>query len=554
MPPSWTSLALSATAASVLTVVYAPQCSVSASYVQTFLVYFSVLAFGRGIWTLIVYPKLFHPLRHLPSPSKILTRTKGGNFLWGHFNDIRIEPKGAPQRRWADEVPNEGLIHYRSLFNESRLIPTTPKALAEVLVQNSYEFIKPSYVRKGIANILGVGILLAEGDEHRMQRKNLMPAFSFRHVKDLYPVFWSKSCELVQTIQATVRAETPGLTRDDEKAPVVEVSQWTSRATLDIIGLAGMGQDFGCLRNPDTEILSAYRRVFQPSGQTRLLNFMGLVLPIWLLRALPVQRNDDLRTSAATIRRTCRQIIQQKKTNIEEQGKNSGIDIISVALESKAFSEENLVDQMMTFLAAGHETTASTMVWAILALCRKPEYQVRLREEVRARMPSPDDPGSSVTSETLDKLPFLHAVCNEVLRVHTPVSLSLRETAHDTSIIGQFVPAGTTIVLAASAINVSKSLWGEDAAEFNPDRWTGPGRANNGGAESNYSFMTFYHGPRSCIGQAFAKAEFACLLAGLVGRFEMELEDPEREISYQQGITLRIKGGLRVRMREVPGW
>lgn len=336
---------------------------------------------------------------------------------------------------------------------------------------------------------------------------------------------------------------------------LIYLSEWTSRATLDIIGLAGMGQDFGCLRNPDTEIISAYRKVFQPSGQAKFLGLLSLVIPFWLLRALPVKRNDDLRTSAATIRRICRQSIQLKKTNIEKQGKNNGIDIISVALESKAFSEDNLVDQMMTFLAAGHETTASAMVWAILALCRNPEYQVRLREEVRAHIPSPNDPGSSVTSETFDKLHFLHAVCNEVLRLHAPVSLTLRETAHDTSVVGQFVPAGTTIVLAASAINMSKTLWGPDAAEFNPDRWMGPGRANNGGAESNYSFMTFLHGPRSCIGQAFAKAEFACLLAGLVGRFEMELEEPERKIDNQSGgITMRITGGLRVRMREIPGW
>ena len=122
-----------------------------------------------------------------------------------------------------NEVPNEGLIHYRSLFNESRLIPTTPKALSEVLVQSSYEFIKPVRFRASTARILGVGILLAEGDEHRMQRKNLMPAFSFRHVKDLYPVFWSKSCELVETIQMTVQAEAPRLTSNDEKAPAVEV-------------------------------------------------------------------------------------------------------------------------------------------------------------------------------------------------------------------------------------------------------------------------------------------------------------------------------------------
>ena len=230
------------------------------------------------------------------------------------------------------------------------------------------------------------------------------------------------------------------------------LSQWTSRATLDIIGLAGIGQDFGCLQNPDTEIILAYRNVFHPRGQSKVLYILSLVLPTRLLQAIPVQRNDDIRTAVTTIRRICRQLIQLKKTNIEKQGKNSGIDIISVAIESKAFSDENLIDQMMTFLAAGHETTASAMVWAILALCRNPEYQIRLREEVRAQLPSPNDPGALVTSEIIDKLPFLHAVCNEVLRVYSPVSLTLREAANDTSIVGQFVPAGTKMIIATTAI------------------------------------------------------------------------------------------------------
>lgn len=421
-------------------------------------------------------------------------------------------------------------------------------------MQKNYEFIKPPQVRAGLGRLLGVGILLAEGEEHRIQRKNLMPAFAFRHIKDLYPIFWTKSCELVQAIQSTVQAEAGQMPSDTKKAPAVEISQWTSRATLDIIGVAGMGHDFGCVKDPNTEIMSTYRKVFQPTGQAKILGLLSFVFPVWLIRVIPVQRNDDIRSAAATIRRICRQLVEQTKTTIEQEGKNSGIDIISVALESKAFSEDNLVDQMMTFLAAGHETTASAMVWAILSLCRNPDYQSRLREEVRAQLPSPDSTDTPVTSEVLDKLHFLHAVCNEVLRLHSPVPITLREAANDTFIQGQYVPAGTKIVVAPLAVNNSAAQWGPDAATFNPDRWMGPGRANSGGAESNFSFLTFLHGPRSCIGQAFAKAEFACLLAGLVGRFEMELEEPDREIDIQTGITARIKGGLRVRMKEVQGW
>jgi cytochrome P450 len=381
-----------------------------------------------------------------------------------------------------------------------------------------------------------------------------MPAFAFRHIKDLYPTFWSKSCEMVKAIQGAIQAEATEDYSDKKEAPVVEIGQWTSRATLDIIGVAGMGQDFNAIEDPDTELCATYRSIFQPNRQARLLGLLSLFIPMWLIRMLPVKRNAQIRDAAASIRKVCRQLIGQKKAKMNEKEKRVDTDIISVALESGGFTEDNLVDQMMTFLAAGHETTASAMVWAIYLLCQNPEIQAHLREEVRRGLPSIENTKTPVTSDVLDKLPFLHAVCNEVLRVYPPVALTLREAVHDTSIRGQFVPAGAKIVLVPWALNSSTELWGPDASKFIPDRWMGPGRANNGGAESAYSFMTFLHGPRSCIGQAFAKAEFACLLASLVGRFEMELADKEYTLEIQGGITARPKGGLRIRMREIEGW
>ena len=70
--------------------------------------------------------------------------------------------------KWIEEVDNDGLIYYRIIFNAERVILTTPKAIGEVLVQKSYDFIKPTFLRAGIAQILGVGLVLAEGDEHKV--------------------------------------------------------------------------------------------------------------------------------------------------------------------------------------------------------------------------------------------------------------------------------------------------------------------------------------------------------------------------------------------------
>ncbi|KAL9069642.1 MAG: hypothetical protein Q9157_006096 [Trypethelium eluteriae] len=385
------------------------------------------------------------------------------------------------------------------------------------------------------------------------QRKNLSPAFAFRHIKDLYPIFWAKAREATSALTGEFHRSR---TSDTNQSLTVEIGGWASRATLDIIGVAGMGKDFNSLQNPRNELTQAYQRVFDPGKVGRILQLLGIFLPIWFLRRIPVQRNTDIREANTTIKRTCLSLVQDKRKRLEK-GARTDYDILSVAIESGGFSDEDLVNQLMTFLAAGHETTASAMTWTILLLCQNPAIQARLREEVRGRLPSLSDASKGITSTDIDSLPYLNAVCNESLRFYPPVPSTLRQAAHDTTILDQPVPRGTTIIMSPWAINQSKKLWGPDARSFNPDRWidSTTGHANNtGGADSNFSFLTFLHGPRSCIGQAFAKAEFACLLAAWVGSFEMELAEPDREIDIKSGITARPKGGLLVKLKPIGGW
>ncbi|MCJ1351013.1 MAG: hypothetical protein MMC33_000995 [Icmadophila ericetorum] len=463
------------------------------------------------------------------------------------------EPTGIPIARWVNSIPNEGLMRYRVLFNKERILITSPKAVGEVLVSKNYDWEKPSELKAGLGRLLGDGILLAEGDEHKRQRKHLTPAFSFRHIKDLYPIFWTKSVEMVKAITQVARTEaTQAGKKEDEPTTVIEVSDWASRVTLDIIGVAGMGQDFGAIEDPNTELNRIYRTIFSPNAQAKMLGILGIFLPFFIIQMIPVKRNSDVVVAVASIRKVCRQLIQskQRKLNSKEPVEQ---DILTVALQSGGFSEDNLVDQLMTFLAAGHETTATAVTWAILHLCQSPDVQAKLRAEVRAGLPSVDSP-DEVTSEMLDKMPYLHAVCNEVLRVNCPVTLTRRAAVRDTSILGQYVPKGTDVIICPLAMNTSTALWGPDAAKFTPDRWLAPGMANNGGAESAYANLTFLHGPRSCIGQAFSKAEFHCILAAIVGRFEMELEDPNKVIEIGGGITAKPKGGLRVKVKVLDGW
>ncbi|KAJ5370474.1 uncharacterized protein N7496_006566 [Penicillium cataractarum] len=496
--------------------------------------------FLLGAWRLYLWPLWFSPLRKLPEPP-------GGHRLHGHVKLVPNERSGMPLQEWINEVSNSGLIRYRMRFNKEVVFVTSPKGLSEVLVQKSYEFAKPAKLRLGLGRILGVGLIVAEGSEHKRQRKHLMPAFSHRHIKDLYPIFWSKSVALARALNENITQST------SESTKVFDVADWLARATLDILGAAGLGEEFDTLHHPDNEICSAYRNVFEqkpPQGAFA----MGLFLVREALTmALNLPRNDSIAVATKTLTGVARRLIADKRANISvAKTEIDGRDIISVALASGSFTDSMLENHLLTFLAAGHETTATSMTWALYALCLYPEIQEKLRMEIRSRIPHFLDESSSapMTAELLESLPYLHAVCNEVFRIYPPAGLTRRVAVRNTSILGHFIHAGTEIVISPRALNVSRELWGPDADAFDPNRWLKPNQANTGGGLTNFSFMTFLHGPRSCIGQGFARGEFASLLAALVGTFEMTLAEKE-EIVIETGLTSRPKGGLRVQFRRV---
>lgn len=323
-----------------------------------------------------------------------------------------------------------------------------------------------------------------------------MPAFSHRHVKDLYPIFWEKSIALAAELEKEIK-RIPG-----ESSKVFDVADWLARTTLDILGAAGLGKEFDTLHNPDNEIVTAYRNVFEMKPPKGLFNIMIYLARKQLMKTLNIKQKDSISAATEVLTGVSRRLIADKKQEEAERqkdGKSVGADrdIISVALTSGNFTDNMLENHLLTFLAAGHETTATSMTWALYALCLYPKVQERLREEVRSKLPLQSNQGTdtlSVSAELIDSLPYLHAVCNEVFRVYPPAGITRRVAVKDTSILDQYIPKGTTVVISPRAVNISKELWGENALVFDPDRWMGPNMANSGGGSTNFSFMTFLHG------------------------------------------------------------
>lgn len=169
----------------------------------------------------------------------------------------------------------------------------------------------------------------------------------------------------------------------------------------------------------------------------------------------------------------------------------------------------------------------------------------------------------------LESLTLLRGVINESLRLYPTVPVTIRSAICDTELNKQFIPKGTEILISPWLINRSKELWGHDADEFRPDRWDSSldGRAwdqaggeddsrdpasgsNSKKAGKNYDFLTFLHGPRSCIGQSFARAELRCLLSAMLLRFEWSLDMEVAAVRPGGAITLGPQNGMYLKLKK----
>ncbi|KAF2757986.1 cytochrome P450 [Pseudovirgaria hyperparasitica] len=482
----------------------------------------------------LVLPYFTSPLRHLPTPQT-------DRFIWGHGEIMLDRPPGAKLLRWMKEIPNDGLITFRTFFHIGPIVLLTrPDTLMQVLNTHSYDYEKPAPARKFLRRVLGDGLINVEGNEHKRQRKTITPAFTGRHIKDLVPLFWSKSLMLGDAVVKTAASN----------GGIIEVSALASRVTLDIIGAAGIGKDFSTTENADHELAQKYDIITDTKGKGNLVLYfaVNLVFPQWLIRKLPLKANARVANALFDLRRISKDLLAEKNRDMEEKTVQEK-DIIAILMRSGVFNDDGLTDQLLTFLAAGHETTASALTWATYLLGRHQAVQARLRTEVHQTIPALD-PNTPATADLIDSMPYLDAVCNEVLRIYPTVPVTARIAVRPTQINNTPIPTGTSVMISPWATNRLPSLWGEDAEVFRPERWLGE-EGKWGGATSGYAFVTFLHGPRSCIGQGFARYELKCMLAVLVARVRWELRERDVEPMPEGTLTIKPKGGMEIVVEEL---
>lgn len=203
----------------------------------------------------------------------------------------------------------------------------------------------------------------------------------------------------------------------------------------------------------------------------------------------------------------------------------------------RAMDEQQLVDNLLTFYLAGHETTAKALTWTLYLVARSPEWAAVLEEEI-ARVTG----GAAVGAEHVERLVAVQQVLKESMRLYPPVPIMSRQSVADATLDGNAIRPGTSVLIPIYAIHRHARRW-ENADSFDPHRFA-PGRE---AALARYQYMPFGAGPRVCIGRSFAMIEATAILATLLqgARFAMA---GGREPSPVAGVTLIPAGGLRLRV------
>ncbi|KKA23820.1 Cytochrome P450 monooxygenase [Rasamsonia emersonii CBS 393.64] len=416
-----------------------------------------------------------------------------------HLPRVKSISSSTPPRpnplEWIRTIPNDGLIHFRDTFNRSYLLATSHQALLDIMSTNTYDFEKPWRVREFLARIIGFGLILSEGTAHRVQRKALTPAFHIKNIRSLYTLMWDKTTILLDQLEKEIKLNPVDGMNAASASGKVEMSVWASRLTLDVIGPAAMGRDFQSLTHAENKVADSFLAILEPTKEKLIFLGINFLLPQWFARRIPWRLNK-------------------------------------------------------------HETTASALTWACYLLCLHPDIQTRLRQEIHTVIPSANHP---ITWNDLESMPLLNGVCQEVLRLYPTVPATIREAVRDSYVAGKKIPRGTRIILCPYAINRSPDFWGETGEEFRPERWIDTDEKghqvvnHHGGAPTNFAQITFLHGQRSCIGKDFARAELRCAVAGVVGRFAMELQDPNQKVHISGAVTTKPREGMHLKLTKVEG-
>lgn len=263
---------------------------------------------------------------------------------------VKDGPSGDLFLQLVKDYPGHDLLNLNA--TRSHVLVASPRLLADLLVHKCYDFTKPTRIAGFLRHILGDGLIIVEGDQHKFLRKNTMPAFSFRNVKQLYPMMWRKAEILTKTLKKEISHDSnSGGYRKGDTA-IVELSAWASKVTLDIIGVAGLGRDFNVVEKGEDKLQHLYEELLEPSNEKLLFSMLSLALGLPVVRMLPWKMNGVFKYLVTSLNDVCSSLVHDKRRAIAMK-QDTHFDVLSLLIKTDNFTDSALKDQLLTFLAAG---------------------------------------------------------------------------------------------------------------------------------------------------------------------------------------------------------
>ena len=422
-------------------------------------------------------PDAAQALRDLPPVRRRLTI---GQFARITRNQLESLPP---------ETFRERIVHTR-VFGRDRYHVMDPDLIGEALVRRADIMRRAPEMRRALVPLLGEGLLTAEDSNWRWQRRAVAAGFQPARLADMVPTM----------IAAAERTRDRWLAGGD--APLA-VAHEMMRTTFDIIVETmfdgGVGLDVARVARSITDYA-------HPLGW--VLAYTLARLPDWT----PYPGRARAREATTYLRGTLARILAERRARPSTRA-----DLVAMLLgavdpqDGRTMSDEEIIDNLLTFVTAGHETTSLGLAWTFHLLAHHPEVEARLFAELDAVCP-----GGTVTPEAMPRLTYTRQVFSEAMRLYPPAPMISRFVAEDMELGGVRIPAGAMLVVPIYAVHHHALLW-QEPERFDPDRFAPDVAA----ARSRYAYMPFGAGPRVCIGNGFAVQEAVAILAVLLARLRL---------------------------------
>ena len=449
---------------------------------------------------------LVRPSKPQPAVPQLPERRLG---LFATIRALRTDPITAfPQDAYREAIVELGRWRRAVLVND-------PTEIEHVLVGNAGNYRKSIQQQRRLQPALGDGLLTAEGRAWQSARRIAAPLFNPKAVGRLFDDMLEAAAVMRDRWHDRLFPGQP-----------LDLAAEFQRLTYEVVSRTVFS---GALDADRARVHANMAIYFETLGRVDFASLLDL--PSWV----PTLAAWRVRPALAVFRSIVDRVVAQR---VEDPQRETA-DLLDRLMRAPdpatgaVLTTRAVSDNVLTFLAAGHETTANTLAWIFYLLALFPDAEARVIDELASvACEQPLEP------ETLDKLVFTRAVVNEALRLYPPAPFIGREALAQDEIAGRRIETGTQVLISPWIVHRHLRLW-DDPAAFRPERFMAPHDRDI----LHGAFIPFGLGPRVCIGRAFAIQEILVVLATILPAFRFRLVDPAA-IRPETRITLKPAGGM----------